>query len=408
MIKSLQRKFIVTAMTAVSVLLLVLLGAINLCNIVLVSRDVHRTVSILADSKANIKPPLQQDIDEFSKYKDEKDIFLNSSFFVVKMDKNDNIIYTDVSHISWINAQQAKQMGELVKDKEQGKIGKFRFETRNTKDFKIIVFLDSSVEVIFYLRVLLLSFGLGSICWVFMLPIVIALSRHAIKPIAENMERQRQFVTNAGHEIKTPLAIISANTEAMELYNGENKWTKNIKTQVSRLNGLMKNLLFLSKMDESKIIIDKEWFSLSKLTEESVESFSESFFLKSIAIKTQIENDVNINANKENIAQLISILLENAVKYTNNSGFVEIKLYKTEKTTTLVVQNTCENLPTIPTEKLFDRFYRADEARTQKTGGYGIGLSVARAIVEIHSGIIKAYYKQPNIIIFKSIFKNVL
>ena len=163
----------------------------------------------------------------------------------------------------------------------------------------------------------MLSGALGLICWGFMLILVIILSKKAICPIAENIEKQKQFVTNAGHEIKTPLAIISANTEAMELYNGENKWTKNIKKQVDRLNGLMKNLLLLAKMEESKIVYQK--FSLSEMASEISESFFEPISLKNIAFETKIQPDIILNANSEHIRQLFSILLDNAVKYTDEN-----------------------------------------------------------------------------------------
>ena len=116
---------------------------------------------------------------------------------------------------------------------------------------KVVVFLDTSGDIYSYIRVLFLSAAIGIACWLFMLLFVILLSKQAIRPIAENIEKQKQFVTNAGHEIKTPIAIIQSNTEAMELYNGENKWSKNIKEQTVRLNELMKNLLTLARMDES-------------------------------------------------------------------------------------------------------------------------------------------------------------
>ena len=248
----------------------------------------------------------------------------------------------------------------------------------------------------------MLSGALGLICWGFMLILVIILSKKAICPIAENIEKQKQFVTNAGHEIKTPLAIISANTEAMELYNGENKWTKNIKKQVDRLNGLMKNLLLLAKMEESKIVYQK--FSLSEMAREISESFFEPISLKNIAFETKIQPDIILNANSEHIRQLFSILLDNAVKYTDENGLISLSVLKNDKNIIIKLENTCENLPNINPEKLFDRFYRADEARTQKTGGYGIGLSVAKAIVNAQNGKIIANYIDNNKICFEITF----
>ncbi len=408
MISSLQKKFTVTAMIAISVLLLVLLGAINIANMVLISGDLQRTLTMLVDSQTGqygYAPPAKP-YDRplfFIRPKEEHDTFMSSNFFVVRLDLSGQISNIDVSHIPSVDEDTAKELVESIDGQTKGKLGKYRFEVRQTGTKTVIVFLDTSTEIISYLRVLLLSGGLGLICWTLMLMLVIFLSRRAIRPIAESIEKQKQFVTNAGHEIKTPLAIISANTEAMELYKGENKWTKNIKTQVDRLNGLMKNLLLLSKMEEQTLKYQP--FSMSELAKEVADSFSEPFELKGISFKINIQPEIILNANKESIMQLLSILLDNAVKYTNDNGLVTISLCKEEKNIKIKVENTCDKLPDVPPEKLFDRFYRADEARTQKNGGYGIGLSVAQAIVKSHLGTITAHYIVPDVIYFDIIFK---
>jgi len=267
-------------------------------------------------------------------------------------------------------------------------------------DETVIVFLDNSEEILSYARVLFLSGGIGIICWILMLFMVMFLSQKAIRPIAENIERQKQFVTNAGHEIKTPLAIILANTEAMELYNGENKWSKNIREQTVRLNGLMKNLLLLAKIDEGAADIIKSEISLSELVSENVRAFAEPLNLRSITLQIEIQPKVIIKANKEQMSQLISILLDNASKYTNDNGTVIVSLQQSDKRIKLLIKNSCEKLPDTPPDKLFERFYRDDKARTQKTGGYGIGLSVARSIAETNKGSITAVYENPNFVSF--------
>ena len=384
------------------ILLLFLLGAINIANILLVSGDVERNLSMIADRELGIytfpNKPKQEPI-FFQRPKE--DAFMSSNFFIITYDSNNQIINIDVSRIPSIDETEAKELAKSINN-SKGRIGKFRYEVRENNYKKIIIFLDTSAEIISYVRVLLLSGALGLICWGFMLILVIILSKKAICPIAENIEKQKQFVTNAGHEIKTPLAIISANTEAMELYNGENKWTKNIKKQVDRLNGLMKNLLLLAKMEESKIVYQK--FSLSEMASEISESFFEPISLKNIAFETKIQPDIILNANSEHIRQLFSILLDNAVKYTDENGLISLSVLKNDKNIIIKLENTCENLPNINPEKLFDRFYRADEARTQKTGGYGIGLSVAKAIVNAQNGKITANYIDNNKICFEITF----
>ena len=242
--------------------------------------------------------------------------------------------------------------------------------------------------------VLLVSCVGGLLCWFTMLLLVILLSKRAIYPIAQNMEKQKQFVTNAGHEIKTPLAIILANTDAMELHNGKNKWSQNIRAQTVRLNGLMQNLLTLAKMDESGDGVPMSEFSAYLLMEETLDLFRETAEEKGITLQTELATDIMLRANRESIMQLVSILLDNATKYTPLNGNITVSLKKTDKQAVLQVKNTCEEPPEENLEKMFDRFYRGDTARTQSRGGYGIGLSAARAITEAHGGTITASYEK--------------
>lgn len=409
MIRVLQKKFVFTAMIAVSILILILLGTINVVNIVMVRTETNKTLAMISEADGNfdhIQPPQSSapPSDFRIEPKDERDKFLSSNFFIVRLNRNGQVVFTDVSRTSSVDEASAEELALRVLDEGIGfgKVGKYRYQIRNSRmgNETVIVFLDTSEEILSYVRVLLLSGGIGIVCWILMLFMVMFLSKRAIRPIAENIEKQKQFVTNAGHEIKTPLAIILANTEAMELYNGENKWSKNIREQTVRLNGLMKNLLLLAKMDEGAAEIIKSEISLSELVSENVRAFAEPLSLRSITLQTEIQPNVIIKANKDQILQLISILLDNALKYTNDSGTVIVSLQKSDKRIKLLIKNSCEKLPDTSPDKLFDRFYRNDRARTQKTGGYGIGLSVARSIAEANKGSITAVYENPNFVSF--------
>lgn len=409
MMKALQKKFVFTAMIAVSILLFILLGIINIVNIAMVRTETDKTLTMISEADGNfdhIQPPPNSapPFDFRIKPKDERDKFLSSNFFIVRLNGNGQIVFTDVSRTSLVDEASAEELALRVLDEgtSVGKAGKYRYQISNshTGNETVIVFLDTSEEILSYVRVLFLSGGIGLSCWILMLFMVMFLSKKAIFPIVENMERQKQFVTNAGHEIKTPLAVILANTEAMELYNGENKWSKNIREQTVRLNGLMKNLLLLAKMDESAAEIIKTEISFSELVSENVRVFAEPLNLRNITLQTEIQPNVIIKANKEQISQLISILLDNASKYTNNRGTVIVRLQKSDKRIKLLIKNSCEKLLDTPPDKLFDRFYRDDKARTQKTGGYGIGLSVARSIVLANKGSITAEYENPNFVSF--------
>lgn len=409
MIKVLQKKFVITAMIAITVLMVLMLGAINIVNINMVDNEMTSTLAKISENQGDFdNAPMRPEQDSpdslFGMPKNEPDMIMSSNFFVVIVDNDSNVVFVDVSRTSSVTQEQAEEMAAEVLQSSSltGTNGRYRYQIRDERmeDGKVVVFLDASEEILSYIRVLILSVLIGLVCWIAMLFLVILLSKKAIRPIAENIEKQKQFVTDAGHEIKTPLAIILANTDALELYNGESKWSKNIREQIIRLNGLTKNLLMLARMDEGMPSGPASDFSLSEMLTESVQEFAESLKMKQIKLEKQIQQNIVVCMDKDNIKRLISILLDNAVKYTNNEGRIIVRLHKNDKRIKLQVENTCEALPDAAPDKLFERFYRADKARTQKSGGYGIGLSVAESIVQSNKGSLSAEYKNENVVIF--------
>lgn len=434
MVKQLQKKFIISAMLAVTILLVVLIGGINVFNYLTTSGDNNRLMEMLCysfetstkwntDTTDNTQPPLgingtQQntaaDISGSQNNPDfppqdngikppddkknngfgrhDKNAVDSARYAAVAIDKNGNIIRTDVTHISSLTEEEATAITEALKNTAAGTgtYSGFQYRISETKraEGKVIILLDNGMQISSFFTVLFISVGAGIFGWLMMLLLVILLSRKTIAPVARSIEKQKQFVTNAGHEIKTPLAIILANTDAMELHNGENKWSKNIRAQTLRLSGLMQNLLMLAKMDESSTKLPMCEFDISTAAEDTVGAFIEPAALKGIMIEQDIKKGIRLSGNRDSIVQLMTVLLDNAVKYTESGGVIRAELYGNEKNITLSIANTCE--PIDHPEKLFDRFYRGDSARTQKNGGYGIGLSVAQAIAELHKGSITA------------------
>ena len=328
----------------------------------------------------------------------------SSTYFTDVVNASGEVVSVDTSRIAELSQEDAVSVinKALLTQKSEGKTDGFKYRSYSVSGsyLSIYFFLDTSMQTNSVIRLLVLSVLIGTLCLVLMLIPVIILSKKAIKPIAVNMEKQRRFVTDAGHELKTPLAIILANTEAMELHMGESKWSKNIRQQIFRLTSLMQSLLTLAKADESTSSCDKGQVCISEIVVSTVKMFKEAMELKKICFESEIEPDIQISANKEMITNLVSILSDNAVKYAKDGGFVSAKLFKSGKGVTFIMANNCETLPECSAEKLFDRFYRNDEARTQKSGGCGIGLSAARSIVQSHSGTISAHYEKENVIVF--------
>lgn len=406
MIKTLQRKFILTAMAAISVLLLVLLSAINLINGWSVNRQADRTLAMLSE-REGILPP-QRDLQEkgpgLLNPPLNEDTAMSARYFIIRLDSKGSVVYTDLNHISSVTKEEAELLAQQAagNGNNSGTTGRFRYQMAGTRDQKgsVLVFLDTSVQLYSILSVLAISVSIGVVCWLLMLLLVILLSKKAILPIARNIERQKQFVTNAGHEIKTPLAIILANTEALELHNGQSRWSQNIRSQTLRLNGLMQNLLMLARMDEGAVAPPSSDFSASELLKETAAPFYELAAQRGISIEERIQPDIMLHASRELIGQLFSILLDNAAKYTDTGGTIILRLEKADKGVIFQAENTCASPPKDEPERLFERFYRGDSARTQKNGGYGVGLSVARAIVQSQKGSIQAAYSSNGTIVF--------
>ena len=437
MTKTLQKRFIVTAMIAVTVLLVLLLGGLNTFNALSSENESQRLLQILlrdelshlmrgdkpGDGGFNGPPaedfPGRFDLDNFSgQDRRELEEFMgrggllsgpltendarSAVYFTVQFVSGGNS-YADVSRVADVTSSDAISLAAPLYEagQREGTVDSYRYASAETETgTTVYVFLSRADQTRSVLRVALLSLLLGLAAWGLMLLLVVLLSKRAIRPIAENMEKQRRFVTDAGHEIKTPLAIIQANTEAMELRTGENKYTKNIREQVGRLSGLMQDLLTLAKADESRTAENAARFSLSELTEQICKSFQTPMELRGLSLRSEIAGDVQLLGDRNLITRLVSILMDNAVKYASENSELRLLLTKTERWATLSLQNRCDALPDCPPEKLFDRFYRADEARTQKSGGYGIGLSAARAIAEAHGGSISAAYSENDCITF--------
>ena len=394
MIKRLEKRFVLTVMLSLVILLTGLLGTINVVNAVVTSKQTDDILEVVS---------VGEYASDFSRnqFFDRRQAAV---YFTVYVNANGSIVACDTSKISTLSQSEAIEIAQgIVKSgKEQGKTGSFKYKkSEKAGNFMYAYyFLDVTMQRAAVWTVAILSLAIGILCILLMIYPVLIISKKAIRPIAENIEKQKQFVTDAGHELKTPLAIIMSNTEAMELRTGENKYSKNIRTQVVRLNSLMQNLLTLSKSDEMSDSLSKSEFCISDVANKTINMFSEAMELKRLTYQCEIGADIKATANKEMITNLFSILADNAVQYAADGGFVAVQLIKNGKNTEFRIANNCLSLPQCDADKLFDRFYRDDKARTQKKGGSGIGLSAAKSIADAHGGKIKAEYFPDNVIMF--------
>ena len=397
MLKKLQHRFVAIAMFALSIMFMVQLVAVNVINLYQRDSETREILQIIADNNGvlpggnDTENALTSFLNPFGKLEINVETPYSTRYFVVELRKN---VATRISteHIAAVSDEAAYEYASEVYRRGPGfgVVGPYRYFYKQGAEKSIMVFIDVT-------RDLQLSFALMSISSIvtFITLCVILvpvwwLSKKALKPVEEAMEKQKQFITDAGHELKTPIAIISADAEVMELCQGENEWLTNIKKQTVRMNTLVKNLVDLSKLGEEADSKKHTVFDISEAVIDTASNFEATARATGKNFTYSAARDLRYNGNEEEIRQLISILCDNAMKYTNENGTVKLNMYKVGKTVQIDVYNTCDYVDPATVTRLFDRFYRADSSRSRETGGYGIGLSVAKAIVERHKGKIRA------------------
>ena len=315
----------------------------------------------------------------------------------------ENYAYPDVTDVSTdfiasVTQTEAEEFARNVLNgkRQQGYYKNYRFQIFTEENDNIVIFLNTTMELHSAWNVLLISGLVGMVCFLAVFFLVILLSQKAMKPYIRNIERQKRFITDASHELKTPLTIIDANTEVMEMENGESQWTKSTRKQIQRLSGLVQQLVTLSRLDEEKGLQNPAEFNLSEAVSESVESYEALAQTKEKNLELEIEKNIFYVGDEKSIRQLFGILMDNAVKYSSDKGNIKLTLKRKGRKILLEVYNDAEELPKGKLDVLFERFYRLDSSRNSGTGGSGIGLSVAKAIVLTHKGKITAENRKGN------------
>ncbi len=399
MIGKLKRKFILLSMTALFVLLAVIIGGMNLINYNQVVREADSVLELLAQNKGafpgrpgdKLPPGFSPELPFEARY-----------FTVTYMAEG---IKVDVSRIAAVDQAAAVRMAETVTG-EKGFLGQYRYLVSRDIAGRRVTFLDWGRKLdAFYsfctTSVLIALLGYG----VVFLAIFI-LSGRIIKPISESYEKQKRFITDAGHELKTPLTIINANADILEMELGEdNESIADIKSQTRRLKILTEQLVALSRMEEGESPAVAIAFPLSEVVAEEVRPFACVADREEKRLACQIEPLLTVKGEDKAIRQLVCILMDNAIKYTPAGGKIAVILAKQGHSAVLTVENTTA-IPVAEAQLayVFDRFYRTDGSRNSQTGGHGIGLSIAKAIVTAHGGKIKAATKDGSAFVVTATF----
>lgn len=396
MFKSLRRKFITTAVGSVAVVIAILAIALNFINYYKLEERIDTTLLDASRSQALIKI-FAEDGDDLIITKNSSSTTDYNGFSIAKVDDSGRIIktYRDDTLIPNQDALQSKVIEALKEGKTSGFIGSYRFLKAETNVGNLILFLNCQRELdsqhSFEKNSLLISIGV--IASVFVL--IVLISKRVIAPIQETYIKQKQFITGASHELKTPLAIISSNADVLEMMNGDSKWTQNIHNQVDRLTSLVNSLVVFSRMEE-KDTVERTRFDLTNALESRIEDFNELANFQKKNIVTDIDPDLYYFGEEASIVQLMDILLENAIKYAPEDSGISVSLKKNRKYAILKVSNKA-TVQKGDLSKVFERFYRLDESRNSAIKGYGIGLSMAQLIAEKHKETIRAYAPEDGI-----------
>lgn len=392
MIKKLRFKIIIVMMIAVVVVLSVIIGGINIKNYHDLTKRADSTIEILKmnDGKFPQKPmPGNNNPFEMS-----PELPFESRFFTITYNESNEVMEVNIDKVASINKDEAIEYGnKAIKNKKnKGFMDSYRFlvfEKENQE--KMIIFLDCNRELDSFSKVLNTSIIISviGVCVVFVL--VLIFSKIVTKPVVQTYQKQKSFITDASHELKTPLTIINASCEILEYNDQNNEWIKTIKDQTKRLTDLTNKLVFLSKMDEESKKAMMTDFSLSEVMNEVITSYLSLSVTTNKKIVYNILPNVSMNGDLLMIKEMLNLLIDNAFKYASSNSDININLRTQGKSKIIIISNLAENLPSGDLKILFDRFYRLDSSRNSETGGHGIGLSVVKAIVELHKGKITIF-----------------
>lgn len=340
-------------------------------------------------------PPAKPENDEKDKSRFSVETPFETRYFTVTVDENGEVTDCDLDRIAAVDEETAEEYTQTAqqKNKTTGFQGIYRYRVTETEDGAKYVFLDCRREISNFRTVLVTTISVSLLGLAAVFVLVVIFSRMVFRPVEESIQKQKRFITDASHELKTPLTIIDANTEVMEMESGESQWTKSTRKQIQRLSGLVQQLVTLSRLDEEKGLEEKCEFNLSEAVSECVQPYESLAQTREKNLTLNIEEDITYTGDERSIRQLAGILMDNAVKYSSENGNITLTLKKKGKKIFLEVYNDADDLPQGKMDVLFERFYRLDSSRNSGTGGSGIGLSVAKAIVQAHKGKITAENK---------------
>lgn len=391
MIKKLRRRVTLLSLLALLALLVVIVTGINLLNYSSVVHKADQMLLMLSGNKGHFPkgdiPPKKNLLDL------SPEVPYETRYFTIVLDAGGKTVSANMEFIAAVDLDQAASMARSVQQRtaSNGFCKDYRYQKSEKDGYTIIIFLDMGRKLDYFRNFLCVSI-LISLCGYMAEALIIWLiSPKIIHPIVESYEKQKRFITDAGHELKTPLTIIHADADVLAMEIGENEWLDDIKKQARHLAELTGDLVYLAKLEEGSPNMVLLEFPISDVVEEAADSFRAPSRSQNKTLTLHIEPLLSYRGVEKDVRQLTSILLDNALKYSPEGSSVVLELNKQGKYLHLSCSNRCAtSLTPHDARQLFDRFYRKDPSRNSSTGGHGLGLSIAQAIMTAHGGKLQA------------------
>lgn len=402
MIHSLRKKFIRVSALSIVIVVLVLFGVMAVMNHIQLNRTMDTLTDAIADNDG-VFPELDPSMGPLpSERNDQTGVIteetrFSTRFFTVWLDEKGEATDVNMDSISSVSEETAGQYAKkaLAEGTERGWVDDCRFRIFQSEENRGIVFVNGAMHRTMANRFLFSTLLILGVSGLIMLVLFILISGRVVRPVAESYEKQKQFITDAGHELKTPLTLILTNVDIVEYETGENEWLEDIRSEGQRMSMLISQLVTLSRMDEPRAGLSFSQFDLSSAVTDTVSEFAPLAAERGKRLSAETVPELMYRGDEGMIRRLVAILLDNAVKYSDEGGEIRAILY-VKRHPVIVVENTCEAADELELDRFFDRFYRGDRARTFD-GSFGLGLSIARAIARNHHGDISAYRKEKTV-----------
>lgn len=394
MIKKTQYKFIAITLCALSLVLALILGVLNICVYAAIIFNGRENIEHIKDRRGFIYSE-----EEFGDYPVNPDFDFENmaepgnkvAYMYIRINNKgaaSPFITTNMSDT--YSADDIYYIADILRQSgvNKGIYRSLMYEVVDDGLYTVVIVIDVSADLALMQSVFRISVVTVICSLVFVFIFSYYLSKWAIQPVKTAFENQRRFISDASHELKTPLTVISANADVLESEIGENKWLENIKSQSEVMSSLVYDLLDLAKMDETKEQLIFAEFDLSNVVLSKSLEFECTAFESGKTFEQNITENIRYKGNEDSIRHLVSILIDNAIKHSDENGIVRVALTKSGNKNIFQVYNTGNGIKNSEKDKIFNRFYRSDESRSKVTGGYGLGLSIAKSIVDAHKGTI--------------------